>query len=153
MKREIITKNPEQTLSIAKTIGSNLKGNECIEFISDLGGGKTTFTAGLVEGTGSSDRVSSPTFTISQNYETQDFSIMHFDFYRLAEPGLVKEELAEYLEDEKTVVLVEWAENVSDVLPKERLTIKIDRLKDSENSRKFEFSMSESLNYLLSGIL
>lgn len=153
MKREIITKNPDHTLSIAKTIGSNLKGNECIEFISDLGGGKTTFTAGLVEGARSTDKVSSPTFTISQKYETQDFSIMHFDFYRLAEPGLVKEELAEYIQDENTVVLVEWADTVSDVLPKERLTIKIDRLKDSENSRKFEFSMSESLNYLLSGIL
>jgi tRNA threonylcarbamoyladenosine biosynthesis protein TsaE len=62
---KIVTNSPEQTIDVAKSIGARLKGGECIELTSDVGGGKTTFVRGLVSGAGSTDHVSSPTFTIS----------------------------------------------------------------------------------------
>jgi tRNA threonylcarbamoyladenosine biosynthesis protein TsaE len=106
-------------------LGKQLSGGEVIELVSDLGGGKTTFTRGLVRGLGSSDRVASPTFTISKLYDAGNLEVHHFDFYRLSEPGIIADELAEVAGDPKTVVVVEWAEAVQHVLPKDRLTITI----------------------------
>ena len=65
---KLSSNNAEQTELIAVAIGKRLRGGEMIELVSDLGGGKTTFTRGLARGAGSSDVVSSPTFTISKVY-------------------------------------------------------------------------------------
>jgi tRNA threonylcarbamoyladenosine biosynthesis protein TsaE len=103
-------------------LGSRLKGGEIIELRSDLGGGKTTFVQGLAKGAGSQDRVSSPTFTLSRIYKTKNFDIHHFDFYRLNDPGILAEQLAEVLA-EPNVVVVEWADIVNDVLPDNKISI------------------------------
>lgn len=96
-----------------------------IELVSDLGGGKTTFTRGLARGARSSDRVASPTFTINREYTCPHFKIVHFDFYRLSEPGVVANELAEVIGDPDCVTVVEWGDIVHGVLPDERCTIAI----------------------------
>lgn len=121
-----------------------------IELISDLGGGKTTFVRGLARGAGSKDRVASPTFTISKVYETDKFQMHHFDFYRLAEAGIVADELAEVIGDPKMVAIVEWGDVVRDVLPEARLSLKISQT--SEGHRLLEFSVPELLGYLLEGV-
>jgi tRNA threonylcarbamoyladenosine biosynthesis protein TsaE len=121
-----------------------------IELISDLGGGKTTFVRGLARGAGSKDRVASPTFTISKVYETDKFQMHHFDFYRLAEAGIVADELAEVIGDPKMVAIVEWGDVVRDVLPQARLSLKISQT--SEGHRLLEFTVPESLGYLLEGV-
>lgn len=139
------------TEKLGEIIGSNLKGGEVVELSSDLGGGKTTFVRGFSRGGGSKDHVSSPTFTISKIYKCRKFEINHYDFYRLNEPGLVKEELSEILKDTNSVTIIEWAGIIKDVLPENTFNISIQH--KSENSRQITISYSENTKYLLAGIL
>jgi tRNA threonylcarbamoyladenosine biosynthesis protein TsaE len=115
--------------------------------VSDLGGGKTTFVRGLAKGAGSADKVASPTFTISKVYDAGKFQIHHFDFYRLPEPGIVADELAELVDDPQVVTVVEWGDSVQHVLPEQRLTIRLQQT--PEGKRQLDFSAPEELNYLL----
>ena len=137
----------ESTLVLAAGIGSKLHGGEVIELISDLGGGKTAFVRGLAQGMGSSDHVRSPSFTLGNQYRAESLTLYHFDFYRLTQPGIMRQELAEIIEDPEAVVAVEWAEIVEAVLPAERLTITIKAT--GENSREFSIEYPEKLEYLL----
>lgn len=141
------TTSSEQTEHLAEKLGSKLRGGEVIELVSDLGGGKTTFTRGLVRGAGSKDKVASPTFTLSREYATPHFTIAHFDFYRLGEAGIVGDELAEIIGDPAYVTVVEWGDIVQDVLPAERLTVKITQKGDTERSLIFNYP--ESMDYLI----
>ena len=118
-----------------------------IELVSDLGGGKTTFVRGLARGFGSEDRVGSPTFTIGREYKAGPRTMYHFDFYRLPEPGLIAEELAEVIGDEQSVTVVEWGGIVQNVLPEKRLTIDIQATGDE--AREFTFRYSPALQYLM----
>ena len=136
----------ENTLEIAARIGSRLRGGEVIELVSDLGGGKTAFVRGLAAGMGSSDQVHSPSFTLSNQYRAGRLTLYHFDFYRLSEPGIMRDELAEVVGDPQAVVAVEWAEIVESVLPTERLTITLTATGDA--SRDMQCSYAESLQYL-----
>lgn len=141
----------EQTEALGEHIGRNLRGGETIELVSDLGGGKTTFTRGLARGAGSSDRVTSPTFTVSKEYNSPRFTIIHFDFYRLPEAGIVADELDEFVNDTAYVVVVEWGDIVEGVLPKERLKVTFDRLEREGRSASFEYPKSK--DYLVEGLL
>ncbi len=87
---------------------------------------------GLARGATSDDKVASPTFTISKVYKTANFEIHHFDFYRLHEGGIVADELAELIGDEKIVVLVEWGDVVQHVLPQRRVTISFKQTPDGD---------------------
>jgi tRNA threonylcarbamoyladenosine biosynthesis protein TsaE len=138
----------DETERLAEVLGATLKGGEVIELVSDLGGGKTTFVRGLARGIGSTDRVASPTFTISKVYGTsRDIEVHHFDFYRLAEPGIIADELAEVVGDPATVVVVEWADIVQDVLPPERLSIYIRQT--PSGTREITCRGAESVHYLI----
>lgn len=140
----------EQTLTLAKIIGGLLRGGEVIELISDLGGGKTTFTKGLAKGAGSVDKIHSPSFTIENEYRAKRLTIHHLDFYRLNDPGIMKDELIERLEDPKSVVVIEWADIVEDFLPKNRLIVRISVT--GETARQFNLSCPEVLSYLIEGL-
>jgi tRNA threonylcarbamoyladenosine biosynthesis protein TsaE len=128
-------------------IGHKLKGSEVIELVSDLGGGKTAFVKGLAQGMGSTDTVRSPSFTLGNQYKAKRLTLYHFDFYRLKEPGIMRDELTEVLEDSQAVVVVEWGQIVEDVLPVKRLTINIKAT--GETNREFIMSYPISLDYLL----
>lgn len=122
--------------------------------VSDLGGGKTAFVRGLARGLGSPDHVSSPTFKICNVYQTTPknggLELHHFDFYRLAEAGIIADELAEVIGQPNVVVAIEWGEVVQDVLPKRRLTVKL--LPSSDTSRQVQISYADSLEYLMEGL-
>jgi tRNA threonylcarbamoyladenosine biosynthesis protein TsaE len=122
------------TEKIGKSLGERLRGGEVIELISDLGGGKTTFVRGLAAGMGSTDKVASPTFTVSKEYVHKKLRMAHYDFYRLNDPGLMQFELAETLSDPSSITVVEWADIVHDVLPKERITITISNTGETERN-------------------
>jgi len=141
-----VSTSSDDTLQLAEAAGHKLRGGEVIELVSDLGGGKTTFVRGLAQGAGSHDQVRSPSFTLSNQYRTDSLVLYHFDFYRLAEPGIMRDELAELLSDQKTVVIVEWGGIVEDVLPGERLTITLRAT--GETSRELIFKYPEKLKYL-----
>jgi tRNA threonylcarbamoyladenosine biosynthesis protein TsaE len=111
----------------AAMAGSKLTGGEYIELIGDVGAGKTTFTKGLAVGLAIKDVIQSPTFTISRVYDGRDgLRLAHYDFYRLADPGIMADELSETLHDEKTVTVIEWGDIVSDVRPADYLRIAIE---------------------------
>lgn len=144
---QIVSTSTEHTARLAESIGAKLRGGEVIELVSDLGGGKTTFVRSLAKGMGSTDKVGSPTFTISREYTAGDLTLYHFDFYRLGEAGIMSDELVEVMNDPKAVVAIEWAGIVEDVLPPERLTIHITAT--GENERAFDISYPEKLMYLI----
>lgn len=140
----------EDTEKLGEQLGRNLRGGEVIELVSDLGGGKTTLTRGIVRGSGSKDVVSSPTFTISKVYKSEKFHIHHYDFYRLSDAGLIEHEISDDLNDEEKVVIIEWGEVVQHVLPYERLTIQID--KTGDNSRELIIKFPEQYKYMVEKI-
>lgn len=145
----ISTHSSAETEQLGEDIGRRLRGGEVIELISDLGGGKTTFVRGLARGAGSSDHVASPTFTVSKVYTSSKFSIHHFDFYRLTQPGLMEHELQDQVGDPEVVTVVEWGDVLQHVLPDERLRIEIEQLDTEE--RTIRISTEESLSYLVEG--
>lgn len=120
------------TEDIGEAIGRRLNGGEVIELVSDLGGGKTQLVRGLARGIGSRDAVQSPSFTISRIYKGKGLEIHHFDFHRLDDPGLMKHELADVIGEKTIVVAVEWADRVSDVLPADRLIIRLAAIDENE---------------------
>ena len=150
LTKKVTTHQVEETVRFAKEIGKQLHGCECIELISDIGGGKTTFVKGLALGAGNKNHVSSPTFTISKLYATPKFDIAHFDFYRLHEAGSIAYEIEESAQDDKTVIVVEWSEIIKHVLPKERLIIEISQTHDDE--RNFNLTYPDTLDYLLKSV-
>lgn len=102
-----------------------LKAN-VIELIGDVGAGKTTFVRGLAEKLGVKEPVTSPSFTISKSYTAKDDRILtHYDFYRLGDPGLMVDDLAENINDKKQIVVIEWGETVENLLPEGRTIINI----------------------------
>ncbi|HEY4964353.1 MAG TPA: tRNA (adenosine(37)-N6)-threonylcarbamoyltransferase complex ATPase subunit type 1 TsaE [Candidatus Saccharimonadales bacterium] len=138
------------TKLLGQTIGHNLRGGEIIELSSDLGGGKTTLVKAIVEGTGSEDLVSSPSFTICNQYRASNFTIYHYDFYRLTDPGIMKQELEENIADDRAVIIIEWPGIVEGVLPKNRLSIDIEVTGD--DARKFHFTFNQDIEYLLKDV-
>lgn len=123
-----------------------------IELRSDLGGGKTTFIRGLVKGAGSSDNVVSPTFTLSRIYRAKKVDISHFDFYRLNDPGILADQLAESVNSPKMVVAVEWAGIVDDILPPERLSVELKPTAYDSEERQVTVSYPESYSGLITEV-
>lgn len=140
------TNSSDETEQLGANIGARLRGGEVIELRSDLGGGKTTFVRGLARGAGSADTVGSPSFTISREYQTPKFVIHHYDFYRLAEPGIMADELHDVMSDQQAVVIVEWADVAEHVLPSERGIIHI--AASGDDSRELTITLPAALSYL-----
>lgn len=105
---------------------------------------------GLAKGIGSVDKVTSPTFTVKQEYYTQDLTLHHFDFYRLHEPGIIAGELHEVIHQRDGVIVIEWAKIVEGALPRVRMTVHLKTT--GETTREIEFSYPDSLKYLLEGV-
>ena len=114
---EFISNGVEQTREIAKTFSKSLKPGDIIFLIGDLGAGKTAFTSGVAEGLGVKNSVSSPTFTIVNEYLKGDIPVYHFDLYRLgSEDDLYDIGIDEYLFGDGICIL-EWpqlAENLAE---------------------------------------
>ena len=119
--------SPEETFEIGKAFGRNAKPGEIYGFYGDLGVGKTVFIKGFAEGLGVTEEVVSPTFTIIQEYESGRLPMYHFDVYRIDDPDeLFEVGLDEYLYGEG-VVLIEWAELIGELLPKEMTKVRIEK--------------------------
>lgn len=114
--------NESAMRKFAENFAKKLKAGDVIELLGDVGSGKTFFTRALSESLGARN-VSSPSFVIKNEYEGEKFPIKHFDFYRLNDPGIVREELNENLSS-LALVIIEWAEGVKGVLPQDRYIIK-----------------------------
>ena len=128
----------EDMISFGQELGNSLKGGEVIELIGDVGAGKTTFTKGLAKSLGITDEIQSPTFTISRVYEGAKNNLVHYDFYRLNEAGIMAIEMQDVIDDPNNITVIEWGEPVREVLPKKYITVKIKII--SENIREVEWS-------------
>ncbi len=129
--------NEARMKQLGEAIGQLLSGGEVLELVGDIGAGKTTLTKGIARALGINEPVQSPTFTISRVYDSpKGLRLVHYDFYRLSEAGIMGDEIREAMDDD-SVVVVEWAGAVDDDLPKDRLVVKITTI--SEEERLVEF--------------
>ena len=139
---EFITNSPEQTELLGEKLAEKLTGGEVIAYFGGLGAGKTAFTRGLARGLGISQRVTSPTYTIVNEYEGGRLPLFHFDMYRLTDA----EELFDIGWEDYLlrggVCAVEWSENVTEAL-EGAMVIRIEKL--SEESRKITVKGGEGL--------
>lgn len=122
-------------LELGRKLGRSLKVPSVIELVGDVGAGKTTLVRGMAEGLGVKEVVTSPSFTISKRYEFVRADgvrgeLIHYDFYRLGDAGIMANELAETLAEPDVVIVVEWGETVADLLPSERKKIVIQVAED-----------------------
>lgn len=119
-------KNEDEMKFFGRLVGEALFGGEIIELIGDVGAGKTTFAKGLALGLGINEEIQSPSFNIKRLYDARDGLIMeHYDFYRLADAGIMANEIEESIDSPKSIILIEWGDIVDDILPEDRLTIGI----------------------------
>ncbi|NTU99137.1 tRNA (adenosine(37)-N6)-threonylcarbamoyltransferase complex ATPase subunit type 1 TsaE [Candidatus Falkowbacteria bacterium] len=132
------THSDQETFDLAKNLAKDFKGGDVIGLIGDLGAGKTVFSKGLAAGLGVTEMVTSPTFVVMKVYECHNnpsIKLMcHIDAYRLNnEVELVNMGISDYLKEPDAITVIEWADKISTLLPKETTNISIIH---SEHGRK-----------------
>ena len=143
---EFITNSPAETEAVGAKLAGQLQPGAVIAYRGDLGAGKTAFTRGLARGLGIKDPVTSPTYTIVNEYLDGRLPLFHFDMYRIScADDLFDIGWEDYLE-RGGVCAVEWSENVADALEKPIL-VTIEKL--DENSRKITVEGGESFDFSL----
>lgn len=134
-----ITHNEDETRMLGRKLAEKLSPGSIVALIGDLGCGKTAFVKGVVEYFGNSNDVTSPTFTLVNEYDGT-IPIYHFDVYRLENPSL---EECDWMDDYffgDGVCLIEWADNIRSVLPDGTIWINFSKKNDvSETTREITF--------------
>lgn len=134
------TNSPEETILLARKAGERIKSGETIAYFGSMGAGKTTFTRGLAIGMGLADEVTSPTFSLVNEYRDRSGRVVlaHFDMYRIhGGEELDVTGFYDYL-DSGSAVAVEWAENVIDGIDEPYIRITINRIDDNTREITFE---------------
>ena len=122
----MIIHSEQEMLTFGEDFAKKVAFPAVIELIGDVGAGKTTFVRGLAKGLGVEEHVTSPSFTISKQYALPDNKrLIHYDFYRLPDPGLMSEDLQESINNPNAITVIEWSDSVSDLLPDKHTIIKI----------------------------
>jgi len=142
---EFITNSPIETERLGEALGKILKPGTVLAYEGDLGAGKTAFTRGLARGLGATEQVTSPTYTIVNEYLSGRMPLFHFDMYRLhSSDDLWDIGWEDYLE-RGGVCAVEWSENVRDAM-EDAITVCIQKL--GEDSRKITVTGGDQLEDL-----
>ena len=130
------TNGEQETIDLGASFAkTKLKLGDVVALIGELGSGKTRFIKGICSGLGVSEHVSSPSFTIVNEYTSNIGKIFHFDFYRIASPSELSEiGFDDYIYDEG-ICLIEWADRVKDLLPSNRYDV-LFTLGDSDTVRE-----------------
>ena len=131
---EYITHSPAETEELGCRLGRTLGPGAVVAYFGGLGMGKTAFTRGLARGLGCRGRVTSPTFTIVNEYDGPT-PLFHFDMYRLADADALFDIGWEDYLDRGGVCAVEWSENVAEALPEDTVWVDIRRLEGEDNGR------------------
>ena len=139
---EFITNSPEETEAVGAALGRRLSPGAVIAYQGDLGAGKTAFTRGVACGLGAKESVTSPTYTIVNEYLSGKYPLFHFDMYRLASSDdLFDIGWEDYL-DRGGVCAVEWSENVADAM-EGAIIVTIEKL--GEDTRRITLEGGETL--------
>ena len=132
---KLISRSPEETRAIGARLADRLQGGEVVAFTGDLGAGKTAFVSGMAQALGVEERVTSPTFTIVNEYEGGRLPLFHFDMYRLGSADeLFHIGWEDYLA-RGGVCAVEWSERVEDALPADTIRITFARSPEHDGWR------------------
>jgi tRNA threonylcarbamoyladenosine biosynthesis protein TsaE len=118
------TETEEETMALGETLAAELPASAVVLLIGQLGAGKTTLAKGIVKGLGAAnpDDVSSPTFTLIHEYSP---SVFHIDLYRLDTPAQVATLGLDEIFDRRAVVLIEWGERFPELMPENRIEIRL----------------------------
>jgi len=143
MKKSIfISKSENDTKNYAKNLASELKPKDIVILTGDLGSGKTKFVEGFLSYFGLEQEISSPTFTIVNEYKKNEINIYHFDVYRLSDSSEFSEIGGEeYFEN--GICLIEWGELIEDILPKKYIHITFEKDDENENIRRIYYENIE----------
>lgn len=135
-----ITQSPYGTVKLAEKVAQRVREGTVICLEGGLGAGKTLFVQSMARTLGVQGEVTSPTFNLMNIYEGF-CPIVHFDLYRLQnEDELEDIGFYEYTDFPEGIVFIEWAEKFSEALPDDYVKIEIERIKDSRNMRRINFS-------------
>ncbi|WP_425475009.1 tRNA (adenosine(37)-N6)-threonylcarbamoyltransferase complex ATPase subunit type 1 TsaE [Anaeromonas frigoriresistens] len=134
---KIITNSLKETEKLGEKIGKSLKSGDVLCLDGDLGAGKTTLTQSIAKGLDVDDYVTSPTFTIVNEYEGR-FHVNHFDVYRIADVDEMYDIGYEEYVYSDSVTIIEWASMIDEILPEDRVEIKINKLQDDGREIKIE---------------
>lgn len=144
----IVSNSENETIELGKKIGAQLKKGLVIVLTGDLGSGKTKLTEGILKYFKLENEISSPTFTIVNEYYANDLNIYHFDVYRLSD---IDEFYAiggeEYFE--KGASIIEWGELIEEALPKDYVKINFSRDNENVNLRNIDISVVGNVNFNL----
>ena len=132
---KFVSNSERETEEIAQKIAAKLTAGDIIAYIGGLGAGKTAFTRGLASGLGYAGRVTSPTFTIVNEYEGGRLPLFHFDMYRLADSDALFDIGWEDYLDRGGVCAVEWSEMVEDALPPDTVYVTMTRCPEQDSWR------------------
>ena len=149
MIKEIESVSEEQTEELAADFAGKTLPGTVVAIYGELGAGKTVFARGFARGLGVTETVSSPTFTIMQEYRLDKDAkakgitwFYHLDLYRIENPeSALVFGVDEYLNNDNAVLLVEWAERIEKLLPKDTLRVEI--LHSGEHTRKIRFRAAD----------
>ena len=145
---EFISKNEADTKQLAKKLAAKLKPKDVVVLTGELGSGKTKFTEGFLSYFGLENEISSPTFTIVNEYHKNDINIFHFDVYRLEDSSEFYEIGGdEYFEN--GICLIEWGELIEDVLPKDYIHITFSKDENNENLRNLLIESNSNLDNII----
>lgn len=147
---EFYVKNIEETINIGLSIGNLLKPGDIICLTGDLGTGKTHITKGIAKGLGIKEHITSPTFTIVNEYDSGRLKLYHFDVYRVSEPDEIYAiGFDDYIFSDG-VSIIEWANYIEEILPNEYLHILIEKdLSMGEDYRKITITpYGNKYNYI-----
>ncbi|PIS08850.1 tRNA (adenosine(37)-N6)-threonylcarbamoyltransferase complex ATPase subunit type 1 TsaE [Candidatus Beckwithbacteria bacterium CG10_big_fil_rev_8_21_14_0_10_34_10] len=132
-KNTFISASEKETRKIAGILKKKFKKNRLACLYGPLGSGKTTFVKGLGKALKVKDRVSSPTFLLMKEYKGKGFNLIHLDCYKIESVKDLKSfDLEELLKDKKNIVVIEWAEKVDKILPKNRVNIYFSYLNETK---------------------
>lgn len=121
------THSAQETFALGKKVGENAAAGQVYALTGDLGVGKTVFTQGLAAGLGITEPVNSPTFTIMQIYEEGRLPFYHFDVYRIGDVEEMEEIGYEDYFYGQGLTIIEWAELIREILPKNHKEIRIEK--------------------------
>ena len=145
---EIISNSEKETIELGKKIASKLQKGMVVVLTGDLGSGKTKLTEGILTYFGLENEISSPTFTIVNEYYADSLNIYHFDVYWLA---AIDEFYAiggeEYFE--KGVSIIEWGELIEEALPKDYIKINFSRDLENETLRTVKIENVGNIEFSL----
>lgn len=143
---KFISKNEQDTINFAENFANQLHKKDIVVLSGDLGSGKTKFVQGVLKHFGLENEISSPTFTIVNEYNTDIYPIYHFDVYRLAD---VDEFYAmggeEYFEN--GICLIEWGEIIEAALPSNYIKITFSKNKENEEYRELDVERISKWKY------